>query len=138
MDKKGQFSDWKIVIPSKLDHIEKVSYDVSMFAREIGYHGNRLTELDLVLLETVTNAIKHGNKFDDNKKIRVAWHQEESGIRITIEDEGDGFNPDDVPDPLAPENIAKESGRGIYFLKQLSKEVQFNKKGNCVSFLFHK
>ncbi|MCH8485779.1 MAG: ATP-binding protein [Candidatus Cyclonatronum sp.] len=88
--------------------------------------------LMLAVSEGVTNAIKHGNKFDRNKKAYMHCEiTENRTLIIKIEDEGSGFNPDTIPDPLAEENLLKPSGRGVYLMNQAA-NVSYNDKGNIL------
>jgi serine/threonine-protein kinase RsbW len=85
-----------------------------------------LDEIRLALREALNNAVKHGSGFDARKKVRVAAHCNPSdGFWISIRDEGPGFDPARVPDPTAPENLERFSGRGLYMIHELMDEVQF-------------
>lgn len=138
LEQQGFYDDWKAVIPSKLEYIGRVNNRVALDAGEIGFSDERLSEIQLALFEAISNAIKHGNKFDEGKKVWVEWKQENDGLRISVEDEGEGFKPANVSKPLTPENIKKEGGRGIHFIRQLAKKIQFNSKGNRITFLIIK
>ncbi len=77
--------------------------------------------------EAVNNAISHGNRNDPAKSVTVdMYYQEEGEMVITVEDEGGGFNPAELPDPLLPENLLKPSGRGIHIMKSLMDSVDFD------------
>jgi serine/threonine-protein kinase RsbW len=79
--------------------------------------------------EAVTNAMLHGNKMDPDKKVAIYATADDYEIRFTVTDEGDGFNPDDIPDPLAEENLLKPSGRGVFLMKTYCDEVIYDKNG---------
>lgn len=128
----------KVVIPSEMEHIEETIERIIPGARGAGFSDDRLTDIRLVLHEALSNAIKHGNKFHKDKEVRVEWNLANGDLKITVEDEGDGFKPDEVPNPLLSENLKKESGRGVHFLKQLAKEVIYNDNGNRVTIMFNK
>ena len=97
------------------------------------FYGNIL----VAVTEAVTNAIIHGNKSIDAKMVSISVETpKESSLIFTIEDDGAGFNPEDVPDPTSPENIEKPHGRGIFLMKHLSDKVTFNKNGSSVSIEF--
>lgn len=92
--------------------------------------GLRLSEsqehnLLVAVSEAVNNAVSHGNKNDPEKTVTLDLDCAGSEIVVTIEDEGGGFNPDKLPDPLAPENLLKPSGRGIHIMKSLMDKVEF-------------
>jgi len=88
------------------------------------------SNLFVALDEAFVNAVKHGNKFDASKNIRVAADVSKSEARFTIEDEGEGFDVNNIPDPLDPMNLFKPSGRGVLFIYNIMDEVQYNERGN--------
>ncbi|WP_186804885.1 ATP-binding protein [Limihaloglobus sulfuriphilus] len=88
--------------------------------------------LELVLDEAITNAVKHGNKNDPDKKVTVSYSITPKQFEIEITDEGPGFEIEDLPDPRREENLFKTSGRGVLLMKAYMDKVKFNKKGNSV------
>jgi len=88
------------------------------------------SNLFVALDEAFVNAIKHGNKFDAKKIIRVAADVSKHEARFTIEDEGEGFDVNAIPDPLDPQNLFKTSGRGVLFIYNIMDEVKYNERGN--------
>ena len=91
----------------------------------------------LALSEAVTNAVIHGNKQDPSKKVFVtASLDENSAIHISVQDEGPGFEPQSLPDPLKEDNLMKPSGRGVFLMKQYADDVSYNDKGNKVTLRF--
>jgi len=88
------------------------------------------SNLFVALDEAFVNAIKHGNKFDTKKNIRIAADVSKAEARFTIEDEGEGFDVDNIPDPLDPQNLFKPSGRGVLFIYNIMDEVKYNERGN--------
>lgn len=89
----------------------------------------------LSLEEALVNAIKHGHRFDPNKKVTVRYQVTRSTVEIDIEDEGPGFCLADVPDPLAPENLERDCGRGLLLMRSYLTSVRYNTRGNAVSLL---
>ncbi|GET20548.1 ATP-binding protein [Prolixibacter denitrificans] len=87
------------------------------------------------LLEAVQNAIIHGNKSDESKKVKIDLEVDESTIQVRIEDEGKGFDPECVANPTCGDNITKENGRGIFFIKNLCDGFEVIGKGNVVKLL---
>jgi serine/threonine-protein kinase RsbW len=87
----------------------------------------------LALEEAVVNAIKHGHQHDPSKVVRVAYRVSSERVVLEIEDEGPGFQPDEVPDPLDPENLERACGRGVFLMRHYMNEVTFNERGNCVT-----
>lgn len=88
------------------------------------------SNLFVALDEAFVNAIKHGNKFDTKKNIRIAADVSTAEARFTVEDEGEGFDVDNIPDPLDPQNLFKPSGRGVLFIYNIMDEVKYNERGN--------
>lgn len=96
------------------------------------YYGNIL----IAVTEAVNNAIQHGNKNVASKIVVVNVSKELNRLTFRITDEGKGFSFDSLPDPTAPENIEKESGRGIFLMKALTDEVAFEQNGSKVVLTF--
>ncbi len=88
------------------------------------------SNLFIALDEAFVNAVKHGNKFDAEKLVRIAAEVSGKEARFTIEDEGEGFDVHNIPDPLDPENLFKTSGRGVLFIFNIMDEVAYNDRGN--------
>lgn len=99
---------------------------------ELGFEEKDIFSVRLGLEEAIVNAIRHGNRFDPNKKVELRYTVAEECVVFEIEDEGDGFNPDELPDPLDPENLERPSGRGVYLMHCYMSSVEYNEKGNCV------
>ncbi|HKL39955.1 MAG TPA: ATP-binding protein [Cryomorphaceae bacterium] len=96
------------------------------------HYGNIL----IALTEAVNNAIYHGNKQDPDKNVVVKYHADEDEFRFIIEDEGPGFDYENVPDPTSPENIEKPNGRGVFLMRHLSDEIGFDDDGRIVTMEF--
>ena len=90
------------------------------------------------LEEALSNAIRHGNRFDANKKITVSSCVGAEQTAITVADEGEGFDPGAVPDPTVDENLEKPCGRGIMLMRAYMDEVMYNKAGNEVRMVKHR
>lgn len=88
------------------------------------------SNLFIALDEAFVNAVKHGNKFDAEKLVRITAEVSNEEARFSIEDEGEGFNVAEIPDPTNPENLFKESGRGVFFIYNIMDEVFYNERGN--------
>ena len=86
--------------------------------------------VQLAFEEAMTNAIMHGNRSDPQKKIFLECNIGETEVRISIRDEGNGFNPDTLPDPRHPDNILTPSGRGILLIRHIMSKVEFLPGGN--------
>jgi serine/threonine-protein kinase RsbW len=99
---------------------------------DYGYDHHTIFGVKLALEEALTNAIKHGNKLDSKKKVRVTARVSPRRLVVTVEDEGPGFNRNGVPNPLLDENLEKCSGRGILLIESYMDEVQWSNNGRCL------
>ncbi len=121
-------------IPASLDMLEHV-YEWSRAQLDrLPISENKRYEILLGISEAVTNAIRHGNKLDPNKQVSISFLAKPESITICIGDEGEGFDPDALPDPTHGEHILVPSGRGVFLLRSLAEEVTFERTsdGNIV------
>ena len=95
------------------------------FARANGYGDDVLSAVDLAVRESVANAVKHGNKFDESKRVEMTFGHSDNGLEISVRDYGTGFHVEDVPDPTDAENLLKVNGRGILFMRSFMDEVDW-------------
>ena len=100
--------------------------------RPLGYAEKELFGIRLALEEALVNAIKHGNNQDAAKTVRIRFQAGPKQFMIEIQDEGTGFDPEALPDPLAPGNLEAPGGRGVFLMRHYMSWVQFNEVGNCV------
>jgi serine/threonine-protein kinase RsbW len=115
------------------------AFDMLDFVQVVSDHIGRMAGLDedslhwvsVAVRECVVNAIKHGNQNDESKRVVVEFSpvpaHEPDELVIRVEDEGEGFDPDEIADPLAPENILKSSGRGIFLIRSFMDDVQLQR-----------
>ena len=115
----------QIVIPSSLDYLPKVDEYVEGKLKKLGVDEDRLADIAVSVTEAVTNAVLHGNKNDLKKKVQIKLKADSSRVEITVEDEGNGFNPESIQSPIEEGNVLKEAGRGIFILKSLMDKVDF-------------
>ena len=120
--KGGKYSE---IFLSKPEYLEKVESITSSIAREAGFNESSSDDLSIAITELFNNAIHHGNRNDPNKKIFLKYEFDGRRLKITVEDEGNGFNPKTIKNPLAPENLLSDSGRGIYLVKMLMDGLDF-------------
>lgn len=111
--------------PSTTDQVAKADEFLETLLRRAGLSEDAIANLAIAVTELVNNAIKHGNKLQKDKKFTVSVVYTPERVRITVADEGEGFDPGEVPDPLAEENLMKEIGRGIFIVNSLIDEVRF-------------
>jgi serine/threonine-protein kinase RsbW len=108
--------------PNLLPEVEEFLENIS---NEVKLEKTRVNNLLLSVNEAISNAMLHGNKLDIKKKVRISVHIDESSLSISIKDEGRGFDPEKVPDPTSPENIFKESGRGLYIMRTCIDDMKY-------------
>jgi serine/threonine-protein kinase RsbW len=111
--------------PSSIDYLEKVESLSVKIARKAGFNESTIDDLSIALTELVNNAIHHGNNDDITKNVTVTFDLDQKDLSITIKDEGSGFDPDQLKNPLDPENLLAESGRGLYLVKALMDDIKF-------------
>lgn len=114
-----------------LDFVQVVSDHVS---RSVGLDEDASHWVSVAIRESVINAIKHGNRYDSTKRVFVEFESVPSPpspsipeLYIRVRDQGEGFDPESVADPLAPENLLKSSGRGIFLIRQFMDDVRLHR-----------
>jgi serine/threonine-protein kinase RsbW len=112
-------------LPSSIESVDLAAASAEEFARSIGLAEDAIYAIDLAVRESVANAVKHGNKFDESKQVEMTFSETGSGFQITVRDFGTGFSVDDIPDPTDRENLLKASGRGILFMRSFMDEVDW-------------
>ncbi len=118
--------NYHLEIESDPNNLITVEEFVNYFAKDLGLDNERLAALLLAVTEATTNAIIHANKCDVNKLVKVDVQVDKTRITIKITDEGEGFNPSEIPDPTKPENLLKDSGRGVYLMRVYMDELNYN------------
>ena len=118
------------LIPSETGAGKRVIDDVLSALHQHCWRENDVFGIHLAVEEAVVNAIKHGNQFDKDKKVRIVYRMAPDRFRIEITDEGNGFDPDEVPDPLADENLEIPSGRGLMLIRWFMSSVRYLGGGN--------
>lgn len=126
-----------IIIPSKLEQISLIEKTIDEITEKLTLTPDVYGKILIASIEGVNNAIVHGNKFDENKVVKVSIKICDTKICITISDQGSGFDPNTIPDPTVPENIENISGRGVFLMKKLSDEITFENKGTTVNMIFN-
>jgi serine/threonine-protein kinase RsbW len=113
-------------IESTPNNLITVEEFVNYFSVELGLDQEKINGLLLSVTEATTNAIIHGNKNNKLKLVRISVYVENSTLTIKIKDEGKGFDPKIVPDPTDPENLLKDSGRGLYLMRIYMDGLSYN------------
>ena len=97
-----------------------------------GFDPKDVFAVDLALEEAIVNAMKHGNQYDPATSVQIAYRVNGQRVDVYIKDQGPGFDMEDLPDPLAPENLERPSGRGVMLIKHYMTHVEYSPKGNEV------
>jgi serine/threonine-protein kinase RsbW len=126
----------RLKIESRMSNLRIIENAIDEVTGSIGVKQDDYGKIMVAALEAVNNAITHGNKANPQKLVDVEIEFENNEIRITVTDEGEGFNPEKIPDPTMPENIEELSGRGVFLMKKLADSIKFNGKGNSVTMSF--
>jgi len=125
-----------ITISSEIVQLRVVEKELDEFSSELGVTEDNYGKIMVCAMEAVNNAIVHGNKADISKSVRIEVKNEGDELLITVEDEGTGFKPKEIPDPTKPENIEALTGRGVFLMTKLADKIEFNEKGNVVKMHF--
>jgi serine/threonine-protein kinase RsbW len=126
----------KLKIESKMSNLRIIENAIDEITGSIGISQDNYGKVMVAALEAVNNAITHGNKADPDKFVEVEIEFENDEIKITVTDQGEGFHPENIPDPTLPENIEELSGRGVFLMKKLADSILFNDTGNSVTMSF--
>jgi serine/threonine-protein kinase RsbW len=124
----------KLDIASRFEMLDMAQSVLAQLCKIVGFEDETAHYLAVALRESVANAIKHGNGQDESKRVELVFTLTDHSIEVQVKDQGTGFKPDEIPDPLAPENLLKAYGRGIFFMRQFMDEVSYSfpSKGGTV------
>jgi len=123
---------FEVVIPSDTSAGQAVQERIVSRLEELEFSSRDVFGMRLALEEALVNAIKHGNRMDPDKTVRVEWAISSDFVRVVIEDQGPGFQPDDVPDPTMEENLERPCGRGIMLMRAFMSHVEYQGRGNIL------
>lgn len=116
----------ELKLPSRLESVDEAAIKADEFAKEQGLGDDFVSAIDLAIRESVANAVKHGNKFAEEKTVDLTLACTPEGFEITVRDHGEGFDVDEIPDPTNPENLLKANGRGILFMRSFMDVVEWS------------
>jgi serine/threonine-protein kinase RsbW len=117
-------------LPSAISPMHTILDYLLKRVEKLGVIKPEKSNLFVALDEAFVNAVKHGNKFNAQKLVRITAELSNKEASFTVEDEGEGFDVNSIPDPLDPENLFKTSGRGVLFIYNIMDEVKYNERGN--------
>lgn len=122
-----------LTISSDLAEARRVQTLIEEALLESQYSEADIFSIKLALEEALVNAIKHGNQMDPDKQVIIRYRVTPEMFTVEIHDEGPGFNPNEVPDPTAEENIERPCGRGLHLIKHFMTEVVYRGRGNIIA-----
>jgi serine/threonine-protein kinase RsbW len=125
----------EVEIPSLVELMDPTLSYLTTRVEKMGVIDASTSNLFIALDEAFANAVKHGNKSDTSKMVRIAADISGDEASFTIEDEGEGFDISSIPDPRDPINLMKASGRGVFFISSIMDEVRYNERGNRITMI---
>ncbi|MCT4602734.1 MAG: ATP-binding protein [Marinifilum sp.] len=129
-------SDNLLVFPSELENISRVERLIDDISSSYNLSSEIYGKISVAIIEAVNNAILHGNRLDTSKNVKVEFNIDEEAIQFIIEDEGTGFDFENIPDPTLPENLEKTHGRGVFLMNHLADDIEFCENGALVDMKF--
>jgi serine/threonine-protein kinase RsbW len=126
--------EWKCdkTIPSDLDAGHASIEELISALETAGWEGRDVFHIQMAIEEAVVNAIEHGNKRDASKEVHVVFVVDADSAEMTVTDQGDGFDHQNVADPTEEERLDQPRGRGVLLIRELMSQAQYNEKGNSV------
>jgi serine/threonine-protein kinase RsbW len=115
----------EVCIGSALEYLDLVQIITDCITGSMGLDGDSAHWVGMSVRESVTNAIQHGNKLDQSKRVEILYEIAADHLGISVIDQGKGFRFEDLPNPLDPENLLKPSGRGIFYIRSFMDRVEF-------------
>jgi serine/threonine-protein kinase RsbW len=114
-------------LDSSLDSVNKAEEEATKMATKSGFDEDEVGRISMAVREATVNAVLHGNHYDPGKRVSLSFENTGNELVITVQDQGVGLDPESIADPLAPENLLKQSGRGIFLIRAFMDEVRFRK-----------
>lgn len=123
-------------ISSKIDNLRVVEKLIDEISTECNLSSEIYGNILIATLEATNNAIMHGNKLDEGKLVNINCSFDQDELIISVKDQGNGFDYQNIPDPTAPENIENINGRGVFLMEKLSDKISFFENGSKVELTF--
>jgi serine/threonine-protein kinase RsbW len=114
-------------LDSTLETVDNAEQAATRIAADNGFDEDEIMQISMAVREAAVNAVLHGNAYDPDKKVKLEFERTSRDLVITIRDQGPGLDPNKIPDPLAPENLLKTSGRGIFLIRSLWTRCTFTR-----------
>jgi len=123
-NQSGEVQTMEVLLDSTLESVDEAENIVLRMAGEAGVEEDDLHALGMAVREAAVNAVVHGNRYNARKKIHLNVSRTPDQLSITIGDEGEGFEQESIPDPLAPDNLLRQSGRGLLLIRAFVDEFE--------------
>jgi serine/threonine-protein kinase RsbW len=123
--KESQAGRITYTLESSLDSVNRIEQMAEEMAKKAGIDEDDLFKITMAVREAAVNAVLHGNSYDPQKHVTASFENTGADLIISISDQGVGLDPATLPDPLAPENLLRGSGRGIFLIRSFMDEVHF-------------
>jgi len=127
----------ELILKSDPGKITEVEFFVKRFAKALKINENIYPNILISVTEAVNNAIIHGNQKNEDKEVRIGLLKENGTLTIQVSDQGEGFDPQNIPDPTLEENLEKLGGRGVFLIQQLTDIVSYRDNGRTVEMQFN-
>ena len=114
-----------LTLDSTLESVDRLEREAEAFAKRLDFDEDETGNVAMAIREAAVNAVIHGNAYDRSRQVHASFEATDQDMIFRISDEGNGFDPANIPDPLSPENILRGSGRGIFLMKTFMDEVHF-------------
>jgi serine/threonine-protein kinase RsbW len=126
-------------LDSTLETVDKAEEQATRIATELGFGEDEVMQISMAVREGAVNAVLHGNAYAPDKKVTLAFERTSGDLIITIRDQGHGIDLSNIPNPLAPENLLKTSGRGIFLMRSFMDvvEIRPSQTGTEVKLIKH-
>jgi serine/threonine-protein kinase RsbW len=125
----------KLSVASELKNVKGASQEVLESLSSFDLPSNDMLDIRLCLEEAIINSMKYGNNLNPDLPVEIQYSVKEGMLKITISDQGKGFDYKNLPDPTLEENLQELKGRGVYLIKRLMDEVSFNESGNQITMI---
>jgi serine/threonine-protein kinase RsbW len=133
MSTNGEPLRRELVIPSDLAAARDLQTEIEQALTAVEFPESEIFAIRMAVEEALVNAIKHGNQMDQEKSVRVVYQIGPERFEVRITDQGPGFDPSDVPDPTAPENLERPCGRGLLLIRYYMTDVTFDDRGSTIA-----
>lgn len=126
-----------LTLKSTYKEVEKVEGFLNNLQEQLGFNDEFYARLMLTVSEAATNGVVHGNKLDESKTVTLSAYRDGNTLIVETFDQGEGFDPAKIPNPLAEENLLKDSGRGVFLMEEYADKVSYSEGGSKLTLHFN-